>query len=480
MPCFPDLDFSLTEKLIINPTLQMRAAGRSDARCCEKFWNGIQAQVIARVVALFASIFAAVDCFVHLLTGASKAAYLQLTQCKCLKFLPPSDTSKATIREHFRQAGRFALITLVGSIAGSVWPGAFRPMRYSGPAQLIVTEKHGDKKEKGALFLNLPNDLVALVHKVQDLGSFKSIAKQALNVADTSVQKILQELEAYWKKSNLQNKHLFVQVFGYDFENYQRVREECAKIVYRHAKSDNPAPVKWLSAKEVDSECRNIFSRAISADQFSQGYFFHATPTEKGLESILKSRKIEVRHEKAFRGAFVSTKPETIFGKFVLALKRPIERLSKLEHGFKADETSYWAGFSRDIPVNEDTLAYIILNDDEKEKAAASEQERKALETQCQEWTKRKIDVILRSKVEERLKDVAKLNMGIPKEWPDEGPTAAAAILPFFRPAVAVAIAIRADGRSEAVSVQVSNLPTTRTAATATAAAPQQVALAVG
>lgn len=163
---------------------------------------------------------------------------------------------------------------------------------------------------------------------------------------------------------------------------------------------------------------------------FSKGFFFHAT-SEKALESILKGKKVEVRHEKAYRGAFVSTQPELGFGRCVLAFKRNIERLSSLEHGFTINQNTYWAGFSRDIPVDGNTLAYIILN-------SRSEEERQTLETQCEQWTGRKINVILVEDAQPKLNEVESLGMGIPREWPEEGEQPGQKILHAMKLSIAV------------------------------------------
>jgi len=90
-----------------------------------------------------------------------------------------------------------------------------------------------------------------------------------------------------------------------------------------------------------------------------QSVFYHATSL-KGLEGILRSGRVEVRHEKEFRGAFVSTRPEWDFGSYVIVFKRNIERLSPLNHGIRQDDC-YWAGFSKDIPASHLTIDHILV-----------------------------------------------------------------------------------------------------------------------
>ena len=131
---------------------------------------------------------------------------------------------------------------------------------------------------------------------------------------------------------------------------------------------------------------------------------------------------MEVRHERAFKGAFVSTTPELHFGRCILAFKRTIERLSPLEHGFAISSKSYWAGFSRDIPVAESTLAYIILN-------SRSEEERVELEARCKEWTGRQIEVISFDNFRHKPQQVQDLHMGIPHEWSAPSPRTSVGVM---------------------------------------------------
>jgi hypothetical protein len=246
-------------------------------------------------------------------------------------------------------------------------------------------------------------------------------------------------------------------------------------VVYRHIASSQPSDLlKWLSPDEIVSN--NAGSAGLSKiDPLSLAYFFHATPTEHNLESILKSKNIEVRHEKAFKGAFVSTEPEYGFGKYVFVFNRSIERLSTLEHGFKLGAEKYWAGFSRNIPINERTLSCIILDDtrdaltvenrtnsifsricccgsNKSEPSAKDLAEKAALEHRIEAWTGRKITVILRSELENRLDKIKALGVGIPKEWPDEGQAMAQKVqstmqlrlkIRYAEPVAAARIAVR-------------------------------------
>lgn len=374
------VSFSLTEKAVIDPILTKRAPlpplePFEVQRWTATVWQAIESEVVARVVAVFTSVFAAVDTLVHLLTGVYKGVGLLSRNICCLSY------RSSEVYAHFRQAAWFALLTVVGSLAGVVWPGIFKNCRYAPPPP-------------SDYFPDAPPHIQKLAEEIQQ-------EKQ---------QAPFDQLKKVWKDSSLEDRHWFVQVFNHDgTESFRSVRAVLADTVYKPILPLRNRQVKWLSAEEVD-HCAN---RAwIAASIYLCSCFFHAT-SEPALESILKSKKIEVRHEKLFRGAFVSSKPETGFGRCILALKRTIERLSPLEHGFQVDQNTYWAGFSRDVPVAESTLAYIILD-------GGSYQDCQSLETRCEQWTGRQIKVISLRDAEMHLRFVQGLEMGIPSEWPLE------------------------------------------------------------
>lgn len=387
------ITFSLTERFIIDPVLHLRSPLLADPEnpvgIKAKILQFAKAEIVARVTALFTSVFTAVDAFVHLLAGVYKGGYLLLRKlCK----ITPASWNKSEVQAHFRRAAFFAAATVVGSVAGTIWPGLFKHCRYTPP----FTQNYSSE---------VPEALQKLATDVNERALKQSFYEV---IGKTS---LMDDLLHFWNHS-LSNKQWFVQVFNGDNEKFKKLRELMADIVYRPIKpstSLKDKEVKWLSPNEITP---NIYTQA---------FFFHAT-SEKSLESILKSKKIEVRHEKTFKGAFVSTKPEGDYGPCILAFRRNIERLSPLEHGFLANQSTYWAGFSRDIPVNDSTLAYIILSNDNYQK-------KNELETSCEQWAGRKISVISYDDVKKTLKNVADLNMGIPKEWPSDDEDAGQQIL---------------------------------------------------
>jgi hypothetical protein len=280
--------------------------------------------------------------------------------------LSSSRYSPLEVHAHFRQAAWFFVLSIAGSITGSIWPGVFKYCRYAPVAP-------SDD------FLDAP-------------GQVRQLAEVVEREQETAP---LGRLKQFWSESSLEEKHWFVQVFNRDgSESFKTVRTGLAATVYQPIQNLRNRHVQWRSTQEVGQ----------------RPFFYHAT-SERSLESILKSRKVEVRHEKTFRGAFVSTQPETGFGRCILAFNRNVERLSALEHGFQMGTHTYWAGFSHGIPVTESTLAYIILEGE-------NFIERQELEARCQQWTGRRIQVVSLRDAATRLRFVEQLDMGIPAEWP--------------------------------------------------------------
>ena len=122
----PNAAFSLTERVIINPVLYMRAELLDDPEFSpgigKKVWHFIEAEIFARVTAIFTSVFAAADAFVHFLTGCYKGTYLLLEKCCNIQ----APWNKSEVYAHFQGAAFFTSIALTGSVVGTIWPGVFK------------------------------------------------------------------------------------------------------------------------------------------------------------------------------------------------------------------------------------------------------------------------------------------------------------------------------------------------------------------
>jgi hypothetical protein len=403
-----DVGFSLTERAIVNPILYLRASpvNDPDSRCetRKKIWHVVESELIARVIAVFTSVVAASDGVVHLASGVYKAGRLLLGRCR---ILTPASCNGAEVRAHFREAAFFTAIAVVGSVASTIWPGVVKyfvldsflggggppdntnPNGGGGGGGGLIAEP---TKLPDAIASELPDSVAALVELV--------CSKKECAPYNT--------LRQFWQGSTLTEKYWFVRAFNYP--SFAPVRKALGDLVYSFITSSTRGErhVRWLNEHEISTtvSARNI-------DAVSKGFFFHAT-SQQALESILKSKRVEVRHEKAFRGAFVSTLPDLYFGPCVLVFKRTIERLSQLEHGFVKGQEVYWAGFSKDIPVQEDTLAYILFN-------STNQDERDVLQSKCLQWYGRQVPVVLMGDAIEKIRQTSDLQLGIPSEWKNEG-----------------------------------------------------------
>lgn len=194
------------------------------------------------------------------------------------------------------------------------------------------------------------------------------------------------------------------------------MRKVFAPLVYQ--KLPLQKQLQWLSSTEIQAALQKNFSNATDKSNcrlFGTGYYYHSTNLE-GLKGILKKGRLEVRAQ-TFRGAFVSTSPFVFGHPYVFVFKKVIEHFSTLFHGFFASDQNkdYWAGFSHPIPVNEQTLAYILFQKSQTEK---SENE---LEFLCEKWSKRKINIMNDYEFNSIWKPkIDALELGIPSHWTDQ------------------------------------------------------------
>ncbi len=234
------------------------------------------------------------------------------------------------------------------------------------------------------------------------------------------------KLSKYWTKANLDKKRVFVEVFSTDHLKFKLVRDVFASIVYR------PVDTSYSYGKpKIVWQPRRAKAAAAGEDDFdvTEGVYCHATDEEWKEASILKSKEVWVDHKKIFKGAFVSTRPEFGFGKYILVFNRSIERLSFLENGFENQNRGgldhpYWAGFSKNIPVTPKTLAFVIVSDELKStkrwydfilpvKLRTMSQEEK-----CSEWAGRSVKVITISEYNDFKAIAGNPATFIPREWP--------------------------------------------------------------
>ncbi|MCB1136583.1 MAG: hypothetical protein KDK78_09970 [Chlamydiia bacterium] len=152
----------------------------------------------------------------------------------------------------------------------------------------------------------------------------------------------------------------------------------------------------------------DLKERALSwPSHWDQPTYYHAT-SYKALLAILESGCLQVRHESVFRGAFVSTCPEIQYGRYILVFNRSIEHLSELETSLSFSDF-HWAGFSKDIPINSETLHGIYISN-------GDERELNKVRKRCTEIAKRNI-LVARLPYALTRPYPASRNLAIPREW---------------------------------------------------------------
>jgi hypothetical protein len=358
--------FSLSERFIIEPILTWSAPlppSASEQSLTEEVLQFIESEVVTRITALAFSLFALLDMTIHL----GNALYLTLIdRCTCERF------EQGKITKHLIRAAYFLFQTMVGAVLGTLLP---------------TTLKY---------FLCTPN---APQNNAPNFSNAPSKIRELANQYQTDTSASLEDAKAFWKEASLEEREAFIRVFSVDnFRGFQRVRTGLADTVYKSLISTHQ--VEWLSPND----------RRLSL-VWNQSFYYYHTSMES-LEEIFKSKKIEVKYEKDFHGAFVFTAPQQGFGRCVLALRRNIERLSELAHGFTNYGGTYVAGFSRSIPVTDETLAYICLD-------GLGMREAWQVNQMSLKWRGKQSLVSTIPNLREAFMAIDNLHLGIPSEWPN-------------------------------------------------------------
>ncbi|MBP9840949.1 MAG: hypothetical protein KBC64_00820 [Simkaniaceae bacterium] len=389
-----NVNFSLTETCVINPILNIR----------QNRTSFFETEIVTRIIAVAISVFAAVDVILHFSIGVVKGSLLL---CRRIFHLNPPTWTTNEVATHFKKSSWYTRVVLFGSFIGILSPRAAR-------RACIYPQPVGPQRPPP--ITPQPNPVVP---PAPTTGLPSAALQQAIQDVHAGVdQAPFPALRAAWVASSLSDRHWFVDLFNQGTDAIsEAVRENMADIVYRPIKPSLAGrPVQWLAPQEVDQRINEIWGRAHTQQH---AFFFHATREVNSLQGILTSRHIEVRHQQRLRGAFVSTLPEEVFGQYILGFKKNIERLSPLTHGIsnpapligvaQVPEQTYWAGFSQNIPVTEETLAYVAIQ--------GTEDERRTLQDQCTQWAGRPIEVRLLNDAKQEIDAVHNLDLGIPVEW---------------------------------------------------------------
>ena len=198
-------------------------------------------------------------------------------------------------------------------------------------------------------------------------------------------------------------RHQFIQTFSQDRLGYEQVRQSYGSKIYQRKgfsqKNETFNPWALIQKQENHDEFRSCQKAA----------YFHATDL-LSAEKILQSGKVLVMQQKMFRGAFVSTRPEMMYGPTVLIFNRQIEQAAPLLRN-DCKKQFCWMGFGRDIPVNQNTLEGIAVK-------GATSTEREELQKRFSELAGRNVMVIEASDLRQCVERRDQVDgIIIPTEW---------------------------------------------------------------
>lgn len=199
-----------------------------------------------------------------------------------------------------------------------------------------------------------------------------------------------------------------------------KASQEARKILVNHYYQREDGGVldssSWRTPREIREKTRDT-------TPCSEGFYYHATPL-RNLEPILRSGQIKAAQSAKF-GAFVATYPIEFFGSCFFALRKGVEASSPLSSKF-----SNCYGFSRSIPLNRETLAYIFIDQiplfsiqelpPNVTKEMALSQLCASLQIKAKEWAQRDITILPGFAVRERIKLKESLEKPIPIHWGKE------------------------------------------------------------
>jgi len=425
------ISFSLTQPIIVdtirtlsyNPPLSIRDCDE----CCDDLLYAIQSELLTRVTAVFISTFALADSFIHLMSGIYKASLIALAHFGCLN---PPEYTLDEVSLHFQKAAFFTTLAIVGPFVGFVWPNAFRyywfaPER-AGQFQQLILQVEAGQPDAAWPQLRRWFDQSSMAEKLQFFYIFDQDKPKEYQV----IRRLFSE--AFYKPVPGQREHhgwltpaeISARMELQNDPLVQQAQTELARLAseseivsesssdeevatYEQLRADGFEIPKKSSALDIQARIEQIFDQAV---RFNLGFYFHGTRTEVSFQAILQS-VVEVRHQGAFRGAFVSNQPEGGYGPYYFAFKKNIEFLSdpliNMSHGGGV----VWSGFSDNIPVTEETLAYVAVQ-------GQSQEQCNILAKRCKEWTGRDVAVIPLETIQPRLdKMKAAGPRNIPRGW---------------------------------------------------------------
>jgi hypothetical protein len=355
---------SLTQTFVINPTMDL----------CNDHSSFLSKELAARILVAFTSVFAAVDVCIHLAAGLLEGGGYLLQQALPM---PAFSVSSQSAIQHLSSAWFFAKVAAGGSLAGLINPKSVR--HFENTKTLIPAEP-------GVFYNPLIEKLIMDIANGEETAPFPNICHFLAN-------------------ASLEKKHELMEAINANFKTDAHLDlYECIKGSVH--KSIAPEREFFLEPRALHS----LFpwgSPDIENASLAESFYFHPTYKEE-LKAILKEGKVPIKHEKIYRGVPVLTTPEPALGGYLLGFNRSIEFLSTPNNSF-FDGMSFWAIFSRAVPL--EALECILVSANDREEVNALQNI----------FAHRNISVIQYDEAVPMLRQVRTKNLGIPKEWQDDG-----------------------------------------------------------
>jgi hypothetical protein len=138
-----------------------------------------------------------------------------------------------------------------------------------------------------------------------------------------------------------------------NWDDYLEVRECLKKVFLNPDRTGTKLDSSWIHSLKRISKAKVFFKEQfkLSEEEILIPRWYHATD-RKAMFAILGSGKIQVRHEQAFKGAWVSVQRESDFGNYTISLSHRIACLDpKVFIGYQYLTVRRWRGLQKAVPL---------------------------------------------------------------------------------------------------------------------------------
>lgn len=140
-----------------------------------------------------------------------------------------------------------------------------------------------------------------------------------------------------------------------DWDDFRQVKDALDKAFLLH-----PGKQSLCNDLKRISKAKMFFRQqlGLSEEMIMIPRWYHATH-QLNIQGIIGKRGIEVRHEKAYRGAWISTQREASFGRYVLSLSNRIVQMNPSAFiGYEYFDKR-WRGIQKTVPIKHNTLVLV-------------------------------------------------------------------------------------------------------------------------